>query len=88
MDVTDALRRLSPKEREVMQLVVWNGLSSAEAAEVLGCSLNVVQVRLYRARRRLARRMPAASEESDGTVVRVVPVTEVTALQMDTENQQ
>jgi RNA polymerase sigma factor (sigma-70 family) len=88
VDVADALRRLSPNEREVMQLVVWNGLSAAEAAEVLGCSVNVVQVRLHRARKRLARRMPAVSKELDGIVVRVVPVTEVTAIHMDTENQQ
>jgi RNA polymerase sigma-70 factor (ECF subfamily) len=88
VDVTDALRRLSPNEREVMQLVVWNGLSAAETAELLGCSVNVVHVRLHRARRRLGRRIPATSEELDGIVVRVVPVTEVTALQMDTENQQ
>lgn len=88
VDVTDALRRLSPNEREAMQLVVWDGLSPAETAEVLGCSVNVVQVRLHRARRRLARGLRATSAESDGVAANVVPVTEVTALQMDTENQQ
>jgi len=88
VDVTGALRRLSPNEREVMQLVIWDGLSAVETAEVLGCSVNVVAVRLHRARKRLARSMPAVSGESDRVVIRVVPVTEVTALQMDTENQQ
>ncbi len=88
VDVTDALRRLSPNEREVMQLVVWDGLSAAETAEVLGCSINTVQVRLHRARKRLVRRLRAAGEESDSVTVSVVPITEVTALQMDTENQQ
>ena len=88
MDVTDALRRLSPKEREVMQLVVWDGLSPAETAEVLNCSVNVVQVRLHRARRRLERRLRAVGEDPDGVATSVVPVTEVTALQMDTENRQ
>ena len=88
VDVTDALRRLSPNEREVMQLVVWDGLSPTETAEVLGCSVNVVQVRLHRARRRLVRSLRAASGESDGGAASVVPVTQVTALQMDTENQQ
>ena len=29
VDVADALRRLSPNEREVMQLVVWDGLSAS-----------------------------------------------------------
>jgi RNA polymerase sigma factor (sigma-70 family) len=88
VDVTNALQRLSPNEREVMQLVVWDGLTPAETAEVLGCSVNVVQVRLHRARRRLARRLRAASAESDGVAASAVPVTEVAALQMDTENQQ
>jgi RNA polymerase sigma-70 factor (ECF subfamily) len=88
VDVTGALRRLSPNEREVVQLVVWDGLSAAETAEVLGCSVNVVQVRLHRARRRLARRLRAAGAESDGVAASLVPVTEVTTLQMDTENQQ
>jgi RNA polymerase sigma-70 factor (ECF subfamily) len=86
VDVTGALQRLSPNEREVMQLVIWDELSVAETAEVLGCSINVVEVRLHRARKRLARTMPAASGASDRAVIGVVPVTEVTALQMDTEN--
>jgi RNA polymerase sigma factor (sigma-70 family) len=88
VDVTDALRRLSPNEREVMQLVVWDGLSAEETAAVLECSVNVVQVRLHRGRKRLARMLRAASKESDGVAANVAPVTEVTALQMDTENQQ
>jgi RNA polymerase sigma-70 factor, ECF subfamily len=88
VDVTDALRRLSPNEREVLQLVVWDGLSAAETAKVLNCSVNVVQVRLHRARRQLARRLRAPSEDSVGVVASAVPATEVTALQMDTENQQ
>jgi RNA polymerase sigma factor (sigma-70 family) len=85
VDVTGALRRLSPNEREVIQLAVWDGLSAAETAEVLGCSVNVVQVRLHRARRRLGRRLRPASLDSDDGAASVVPVT---ALQMDTENQQ
>jgi RNA polymerase sigma-70 factor (ECF subfamily) len=88
VDVTDALRRLSPNEREVMQLVVWDGLSAGETAEVLNCSVNVVQVRLHRARRRLARGLRTASEDSDGPVAGVIPPTEVTTRQMDTENRQ
>jgi RNA polymerase sigma-70 factor (ECF subfamily) len=75
VDVVDALRRLSPNEREVMQLVVWDGLSAAETAEVLGCSVNVVQVRLHRARRRLVRWLSSASEDSDGVVAKVIPAT-------------
>jgi RNA polymerase sigma-70 factor, ECF subfamily len=88
VDVWAALRRLSPNEREVMQLVVWDGLSVAETAEVLRCSVNVVQVRLHRARKRLTRRLRAVSGDSDGLTASAVPATEVAALQMDTENRQ
>jgi DNA-directed RNA polymerase specialized sigma24 family protein len=86
VDVADALRRLSPNEREVMQLVVWDGLSAAETAGVLGCSVNVVQVRLHRARRRLVRWLSSASDGSDGVVASGVPATEVGALPRDREN--
>ena len=48
-----ALELLSPAEREAIELLAWEGLSSAEAAEVLGCSRAVFAVRVHRARRRL-----------------------------------
>jgi len=86
VDVADALRRLSPNEREVMQLVVWDGLSAAETAEVLGCSVNVVQVRLHRARKRLVRWLRATGDASDGVVATVVPAAEVAGLPRDMEN--
>jgi RNA polymerase sigma-70 factor (ECF subfamily) len=88
VDVTAALRRLSPNEREVMQLVVWDGLSVAETAEVLSCSVNVVQVRLHRARKRLTRRLGAAREDSDGLTASADPATDVADLQMETEIRQ
>jgi RNA polymerase sigma-70 factor, ECF subfamily len=48
-----ALGLLSPREREAIELLAWEGLSTAEAAEVVGCSRRVLAVRVYRARRRL-----------------------------------
>ncbi len=69
-----------------MQLVIWDGLSVAETAEVLRCSVNVVQVRLHRARQRLTQRLRAASGDWDGLVASAVPATEAAALQMDMEN--
>jgi RNA polymerase sigma factor (sigma-70 family) len=47
------LAALTPKEREALLLVSWDGLRPAEAAEVAGCSVTALQVRLHRARRRL-----------------------------------
>lgn len=51
--VRAALDRLRPPDREVLALVLWDRLSHAEAAAVLGCSANAVGIRLYRARIRL-----------------------------------
>jgi len=48
-----ALDRLSPAEREALQLVLWEQLSHAEAAQVLGCSVNAVGIRVHRAKARL-----------------------------------
>jgi RNA polymerase sigma-70 factor (ECF subfamily) len=51
--VRDAIERLRAVDREVLQLVMWDGLTHAEAAQVLGCSTNAVAVRLHKARKRL-----------------------------------
>jgi RNA polymerase sigma-70 factor (ECF subfamily) len=50
-----ALRAVSPRDREVLMLVAWDGLSVEEAATVLGCSRGAAKVRFHRAKRRLAR---------------------------------
>ena len=57
-----ALARLSPAEREAIELLAWEGLTPAEAATVLGCSRGVVAVRVHRARRHL-RRLASADFE-------------------------
>ncbi len=48
-----ALDRLPAAEREALQLVLWEQLSHAEAAQVLGCSANAVAIRVHRAKARL-----------------------------------
>ena len=58
-----ALGRLSPGDREVLLLIGWEGLDSADAARVLGCSAVAFKVRLHRARKRLARLLEAADQE-------------------------
>lgn len=50
--VLSALHRLSASDQELLRLVAWDGLSSAEAAAVLGCTRAGLAVRLHRARRR------------------------------------
>lgn len=51
--ITRALAALSPKDREAVLLVAWEGLSPAQAAEVLGERPGTFRVRLHRARTRL-----------------------------------
>jgi RNA polymerase sigma factor (sigma-70 family) len=69
--VREALRRLGPRDREVLLLAEWEGLSPAQIAGVLGCPTVTARGRLHRARRRFR----AVSEEllaGDGTSVHSV----------------
>jgi RNA polymerase sigma factor (sigma-70 family) len=54
-----ALDRLSPRGREALLLVAWEGLSPARAARAAGCSTATFAVRLHRARARLAAELAA-----------------------------
>jgi len=54
-----AFAGLSERDREVLRLVAWEGLSLAQAAVVLGCSSVACRVRFHRAKTRLARRLEA-----------------------------
>ncbi|MGD2174592.1 MAG: RNA polymerase sigma factor [Candidatus Brocadiaceae bacterium] len=53
MDVSEALRMLSPKHREVVVLREYEGMSYAEMAETLNVPQGTVESRLYRARQEL-----------------------------------
>lgn len=48
--VQAALSALRPADREALQLVLWDDLSHAEAAAVLGCTPNAFELRYRRAR--------------------------------------
>ena len=52
-DVGSALERISPELRVVMQATVLDGLSTREAAQLLGIPQGTVKTRLVRARARL-----------------------------------
>jgi RNA polymerase sigma-70 factor (ECF subfamily) len=55
-----AFALLAEPEREVLRLIAWDGLDSADAARVFGCSPGAFRVRLHRARRKLAKQLEAA----------------------------
>jgi RNA polymerase sigma-70 factor (ECF subfamily) len=56
-EVRAALSRLSVSDQELLRLVHWDDLTRSEAAEVLGTTINAVNVRYHRALNRLERQM-------------------------------
>jgi RNA polymerase sigma factor (sigma-70 family) len=50
--VHEALRRLGPRDREILLLAEWEGLSAAQIGVVLGCLTVTARGRLHRARQR------------------------------------
>lgn len=60
--VRAALARISERDREVLLLAEWEGLSAEQIASVLGCQAGTARARLHRSRRRFR----AAFEELSG----------------------
>ncbi|MER6506710.1 sigma-70 family RNA polymerase sigma factor [Nonomuraea sp. NPDC001636] len=58
-----AFKTLSDDDRELLALVAWEKLDTGQIATALGITRNAVRVRLYRARRRFARRLAEAGVE-------------------------
>jgi RNA polymerase sigma factor (sigma-70 family) len=52
-----ALARLPARDRELLTLTAWEGLTAQEIASITGMSANVVRVRLHRARKRLKKEL-------------------------------
>lgn len=63
-DLGDALRKLSPELRDVVQARLLDGLTTGEAARLLGVPRGTVQSRLWRARRELREQLARPREES------------------------
>lgn len=57
VEVNQALNRLRPIDREVLQLTLWEELSPVEIADVLGVSRAAVDQRYSRAKHRLAQEL-------------------------------
>jgi RNA polymerase sigma-70 factor, ECF subfamily len=67
-DMRRALDALSADERDLLIMQAWDGLSIGEMAVLLGCSNNAVSLRLYKARRRLARELSRKENLGSGHV--------------------
>lgn len=68
--VADALAGMKPKDRDIITLYCWEGLSYQEVADALDLPVGTVRSRLSRARTRLAaavgRSQAGQGEQSDG----------------------
>jgi RNA polymerase sigma-70 factor (ECF subfamily) len=66
-DLSDSVRHafdaLSVDAREVLALLAWEGLSPAEAAEVLDCTRAALYLRVHRARRHFAKELERQTDE-------------------------
>jgi RNA polymerase sigma factor (sigma-70 family) len=69
--VLTALRRLEARDREVLLLAEWEGLSAAQIAAVLGCLTVTARGRLHRARRRFRTAFEELAARSDVPTSRV-----------------
>jgi len=65
--VLAAMAALRPAEREALQLVHWEDLSHAEAAAVLGCTVNAFESR-YRRARHAVRAAVASATTAPGSI--------------------
>jgi RNA polymerase sigma-70 factor (ECF subfamily) len=72
--VLRALASLGARDREVLLLVTWDGLSHAEAATVLAVRPATLTMRVHRARRRLERALESPLPATDVPPRAAVPV--------------
>jgi len=71
--VESAMARLRPKDREVLRLVLWDDLTHAEAATILGCTPNAAELRFRRAQARVRNALATTPAPMD---VPAVPASE------------
>jgi RNA polymerase sigma-70 factor (ECF subfamily) len=69
--VHDALASLGPRDREVLLLSEWEGLTPSEIATVMRCPVVTARGRLYRARRRFRAAFDSRSTAKAGFEARL-----------------
>ena len=63
-ELMTALDKLSPKNREILQLVEWEGVDRAVVAVMFGVTPNAINQRMSRAYRRLGRLLGSKRQEA------------------------
>jgi len=70
-ELEQALRSLTPTDREALLLIAWDDLTPSQAARALGVNPTAFRVRLLRARRRLRASLNAADDRRRAHLIRV-----------------
>lgn len=65
-ELAEALEELSGRDRDVLLLVAWEGLSYGEVADAMEIPLGTVRSRLSRARQQISNRIPALVGDAEG----------------------
>ena len=68
--VIRALARMSERDRELLMLIAWEGLTNVEVAQILGVRKGTVAVRVHRARQQFAEAL-AAEDAGEPTTMEV-----------------
>lgn len=63
LDVSRAMARLKPRDRNMLWLAYANGSTHEEIAQILGLKVGSIKLMLFRARRRLAALLPERAAE-------------------------
>jgi RNA polymerase sigma factor (sigma-70 family) len=58
-----ALATLAERDREILTLTAWDGLTPREIAAVMGTSANAIRIRLHRSRTMLRERLADAQRD-------------------------
>jgi RNA polymerase sigma-70 factor (ECF subfamily) len=68
-----AIEELRAGERDALRLVVWEGLTHAQAATILGSSANAIAIRVHRAKGRLRKVLTAHGIERSSSEPTINP---------------
>ena len=63
VDLARAFDRMTEDDKELLRLVAWEHLDTADVARVVGCSRPAAAMRIARARRRLRAQLERAEHE-------------------------
>jgi RNA polymerase sigma-70 factor (ECF subfamily) len=76
--VLTVIDKLGADDRELVKLIVWDGLTHAEVATLLGCSTNAVGIRWHRPLKRLRSELAEPTNHTRSTLTMTQALSEET----------